>query len=181
MVSKTETFSVVLNFILHVLILWSILTFFFFLFASKLSTSALNNELGSYIDKGVPESLNSLSESQKQKLSFLLRQVPLKNLINFTSQPSEIVVLNNSWNYGASLVVIASLAILFIVVATIIKASCDPQVSLTHIIIENFFTFLFVGIVEFLFFKYVALKYIPIAPSVITDTLIDRLKFNMTQ
>ena len=180
-VTKTEVFSVILNVILHALILWTFLTLFFFYFAAKLSTQALQTEIGSHIDNDFPKTLNSLSETRKAYLRLALRQFPLNNLIEFTKLPDEKVALNNRWTFIVSLIVIAGLSVLFLTVATILKASCDPSVSLTHIITENIFTFLFVGIVEFLFFKYVALKYIPIAPSVITNTIIDRLKYNMTQ
>ena len=178
-VTKTDVFSIILNFILHAFILWTFTTLFFFLFASKISTQALQDEIGAYIDTGIPKSLDSLSKIQKTKLRFAIKQFPMQNLIEYTKIPDENVTLNNKWTQKVSVIVSLSLALLFLVVAVILRASCDPSVSLSRIITENIFIFTFVGIVEFLLFKYVALKYIPIAPSVITNTIIERLKQNM--
>lgn len=179
--TRTEIFTTILNVVLHVLILWTFLTFFFFLFASKLSVDALQNEIGHYIEKGVSGSLNSLQPEEKEKAKKLISAFPLDNLINANSGMDPNVETNNKWVHVISIMVIFGLALLFITIASLLKAGCDPNVSLKHIFTENFFTFLFVGIIEYLFFKYVAIKYIPVQPSVITNTLIDRLKYNFSQ
>ena len=70
---------------------------------------------------------------------------------------------------------LAVLVIIFILVIALNKALCH-DVPLKHIIIENLIIFTGIGVVEFMFFKYIILKYIPIKPSFMLEYILDSAK-----
>jgi hypothetical protein len=45
-----------------------------------------------------------------------------------------------------------------------------------EVVIENLITFTFVGIVEFMFFKHIAFKFIPVAPSFISQQFLEKVQ-----
>lgn len=179
MTMKTEIYSTILNVVLHMLILWTFLTIFFYFYVSKIEVEDLNDELGSYIDEYVPLTLQTLPEVQQIELKGALRQLPLDGLIDYFKNPSESVTTNNKWLLVVSFMVVGGLFLLFLTISLILKTDCNPNVDIKGIITENALTFLFVGAIEFVFFKFVAVKYVPVLPSVITNTLVERLKQNL--
>jgi hypothetical protein len=48
--------------------------------------------------------------------------------------------------------------------------------QLYYVLLENIITFIFVGIIEVVFFLNVALKFVPSPPSLIFTSIIDNLK-----
>jgi hypothetical protein len=53
-------------------------------------------------------------------------------------------------------------------------------VPLKEILLENTFTFLLVGVLEFVFFTKIASQYIPAPPTLMLKTVIDTLKTNLS-
>lgn len=181
MPTTVETYEVILNVFLHALILWGFLTVFFFFYITKLSRQALENELGGYIDEYLPESIDNMPPEEKVKLKLVLERLPIEKLMNFYySTPSPEVVTNNEWDLRSALTSLGFLAVIFLTMVAILKINCAPDVSVWKIIGENIIAFLFVGLIEFLFFHYVAFKYVPVLPSRITNDLIARLKQNFS-
>ena len=54
--------------------------------------------------------------------------------------------------------------------------SFGVTISLKDLVVENIVTFLFIGIVEYLFFVNVAFKYIPAPPSLLTASFVNKFK-----
>lgn len=181
MPTTVETYEVILNVFLHALILWGFLTVFFFFYITKLSRQALEDELGGYIDEYLPQSLENMSPEEKVKLRLILNRLPLDKLEAFYySTPSPEVVVNNEWDLRSALTSLGFLAVIFITMVVILKVNCAPGVGVWKIIGENIAAFAFVGVIEFVFFRYVAFKYVPVLPSRITNDLIARLKQNFS-
>jgi hypothetical protein len=44
---------------------------------------------------------------------------------------------------------------------------------------ENLIVFGLMGVIEFLFFTEVAIKYVPVTPNILTQTIMDRIKFRL--
>ncbi len=57
-----------------------------------------------------------------------------------------------------------------------VKKSPDSKLNIKDIVIENAIIFMFVGIVEFLFFKTIAFKFIPVEPSFISKEFLNQVK-----
>ena len=73
------------------------------------------------------------------------------------------------------------LLILFLIifVGTLNFAGILSMNEFKYILLENTITFIFVGIVEIIFFLNIALKFIPVPPSLIFKSLIESLKKNL--
>ena len=55
------------------------------------------------------------------------------------------------------------------------------NINISHILIMNLIIFSITGIIEFLFFNFVASKYIPVTPDTISNTALERLKYNINE
>jgi len=191
------------NIVLHVTILFTILSIFFITFVTKVSSNAINEELSTIIDKQFDTiDKKSINNTYNSLMSNFTNIATANNLINQkdTNQipninPSSILnyytklfsgddinrqhinttVINDIKHFNVFIYIIL---ILFTIVLFKTKNLNFGEVK--HIMIENFITFFFVGIIEVLFFMNIALKYIPAPPSIIFTSLIDTLKNNFS-
>ena len=76
----------------------------------------------------------------------------------------------------SSIFVLLILLSIFITIVLTLFLGCDKRFSLKHILIENTIVFILIGIVEYMFFTKVAIKFIPTPPSLLVNTLIDTIK-----
>ena len=67
------------------------------------------------------------------------------------------------------------LVILLVIIIVVSRLLCH-QIPMKHIIIENLIIFAGIGVVEFLFFKNIILKYVPVQPSFIMSYLFNSVK-----
>jgi hypothetical protein len=176
--SKTEVLTTFLNVVLHIFILWTLLVGFFFLYISKVIRESLQNQIGGQIDDAMNKSLNDLTPVQQMRLKIVLRNMPLDELIEVFSKETDAVAVNNKWLLIVSALISFFFIMSFVLILTILKYSSPTKVSAKHILMENAIVFTFIGAVEFVFFMYIALKFIPVMPSVATKTIIERVKTN---
>ena len=66
--------------------------------------------------------------------------------------------------------------LLILITFILLKTESINLTEIYFVIIENIIAFFFVGIIEFLFFLYIASKYIPTKPSLIYDLLLTNFK-----
>jgi hypothetical protein len=73
------------------------------------------------------------------------------------------------------------LLILFVIIfcGTLIYTNSISFPELGYILLENIITFIFVGIIEIIFFYNIALKFIPTPPSLLLTTLLSKIKYNL--
>lgn len=177
-----------LDIALHVLILFTFLTIFFFVYISKLEKQNLNNVTDSLIEEKTGNLLNTVDEWQN-KLKKLNDNIDIKidwNVVNNISDKliekskDETVQIknNNDKLFKESMIIILSLFILFIGLV-IVLFLLGYNIHLKHIIIVNLIIFSLTGVIEYLFFTNVASKYIPVNPDFTTNTILDRLKKNI--
>jgi hypothetical protein len=55
------------------------------------------------------------------------------------------------------------------------------SIDFNLILKENFIIFVCVGIIEFLFFNYIASKYVPVTPDFVATSILERIKLNIKQ
>lgn len=67
-------------------------------------------------------------------------------------------------------------AIIILILLTTKYNCCNDNIDFKFMFWENIITFIFVGIVEFLFFKMIASKFVPIEPSFISKETLNRVK-----
>lgn len=165
-----------INIFLHVLILFTFLTIFFIMFVSKLTKKAFENEVGHLIEENLGKAIDDLEPEKKQEISDGLRLFPFDKFEKRYQQPTEFIEERNYFiQLGAIITSIIGIVGLILIIF-ILKSTCGICVPISHIITENFITFIFIGLVEYMFFVNVAFKFVPSPPSLLVKTLINNFK-----
>ena len=151
---------------IHVLILFTIIGVFFMTYTSKLEQKAINGQMEDAISKGLDKIKKKTVEGDEQIIANVKRRL---------SKPNAASTTNNTWLFKSIIQTNVFLLLLSVTTIYLIKYQCNMCFDLTHILLMNVITFSFIGIVEYLFFVNVGLKYIPSKPSTISTTVFDHL------
>jgi hypothetical protein len=163
------------NISIHVLFLFSILTILFIKIISKLESDTINDELKNVIADLIDDKYNKLNQDQKLLINEGIKYIDFKNIIKLYDSEDVTRRLNNEGVYKSIYVAIASLIVILFIILLVSKKLCN-NIPLKYILIENIIIFAGVGVVEYLFFKYIILKYIPVKPSFIMDYMIKKIQ-----
>lgn len=148
------------NIALHTLILFTFLALFFFYYISDITKKAFTHETEQLInDKLDNEILDTIKSSEIYKK--IMEILPIDKIKNIYNKPHELVEEKNT---GLKHTVFAIIITSWVFLSFSFYLFND-KLDLTHLLIDNFGTFLFVGIIEYLFFTEIAYKFIPIPPS----------------
>ena len=167
----------------HITILLTFLTIFFFTYVSSLEKQKIQKSLKSTIDNKINYTLDNIYNLQKNNN---IPQIQWSNLNNFanklildsrTNTPS--IVRNNNKLFYQALTTIFILFVLLIIFLIYLQFFTPNKINFKHILFGNFSFFIFTGIVEYLFFVNISSKYVPVTPNIATDTLLNRLKYNI--
>ena len=184
-IKKTEIFFKAL---LHIFILFVLLLSLFWIVISKvqtnLMTDAVKNSLSNVI-KNLKSSNSQLLDNTKNIMS------PYSHLINTTdilsslkkkySAPDEKMTLNNTYVRNLSYVyVILFFVIILTFIGTLYGSCTYKNFPFWFIIKENILTFIFIAIIEAMFFYYIAMKYAPVLPSDVNTIVKKRLQHNLS-
>ena len=164
-----------INIYIHVLFLFTILSMLFIHIISKIESDAINDELSDLVSDGIQNNYTKIDNSNKEKLKSVLNMIDLNTLSKLYAREDKTRKINNNNVFKSIYMALAVLVIIFILVIALNKGLCH-DVPLKHIIIENLIIFTGIGAVEFMFFKYIILKYIPTKPSFMIEYIVDRAK-----
>jgi hypothetical protein len=217
------------NIVLHVTILFTILSLLFKYYISDITTKAINSEIDYIVNESISSSNKHninynvfINELMHQKNELLKKYSNIANLAeknDYENQLNHIThrinklhgkinnntehftdITNSSYDYYYNLfskqdqtvktsnekvffyifLVNILLIIIFIIMTFYFyKTKNISSDEIKIIVLENVLTFGFVGIIEYLFFTQVALKYIPVQPSLIYTSFLDSLKNNL--
>lgn len=168
------TTYIALDVMIHILILFTFLSLFFFMYVSKIETGAFQNEIGDNLEKSVTDILD---RNRNKVLPTLNRIRPgLNQLQNTYSMPMKYSTEKNRLLRFTSIFIALLLLCAILSIVITLKFDCGKDSGIWHIIIENVIVFIFIGIVEYWFFTNIAIKYIPTSPSLMVDTMIDTVK-----
>lgn len=168
--------SLFINCLIHILILFTILTVFFIVYISKLEKKTFQNEIGKVIN----EQFDKMSEKDKNNIKPYLKDYNLNKAKELFSEPDPTMSVNNKWLLNLAYTIITCLFLFTIIFISCLYFSCKMCINIKEILIENIVIFSLVGIIEICFFLYIASQYIPVAPSVLTSTMIERLQKNFS-
>jgi hypothetical protein len=183
-IKKTEIFFKAL---LHIFILFVLLLSLFWIVISKIQTNlmtdAVKNSLSNVI-KNLKSSNSQLLDNTKNIMS------PYSHLINTTdilsslkkkySAPDEKVTLNNAYVKNLSYVYVILFFIVILTFLGTLYGSCTyKNFPFWFILKENILTFIFIAIIEAMFFYYIAMKYAPVLPSDVNTIVKTRLQHNL--
>lgn len=173
---ETRDYTFIVNLGIHVLILFTILNLFFWLYVSKIEKKLLKDQVDSFVSN-VPSVLSQLNEKFKPDNLFKakLREKMTKVMAENTGEDPEMIS-NNKKLLVRSFISVFIIFILLVVGIQYIKHNKGGYIDFGLIFKENLFIFFFVGIIEFLFFKNIAIKYTPVNQSFVIDTIIDKIQ-----
>lgn len=163
-----------LNIVLHMLILFTFLSLLFFTFISKVEENAFKNEIGDLLG----DTINGVLRGKKDTVLPVIDEVrpALKYAESVYANPSHESLKQNIMIKFMSVFTALLLLTTFASIAFTAFAECGHSVPLGRLILENVIIFSFVGVVEYLFFVHIAMKYIPAPPSLLVKTIINRVK-----
>lgn len=164
------------NILVHVIILFSFLSIFFFFYISKIESNAFKEELGGMITKNI----NKLVDSYPEIIPTLgeLNPYMIKFMKKYESESQATIEHNIMLKFSSVFLVLIFLGILITIIVTL-KFECGKKTNIGSILAQNVVIFIFIGMVEYTFFTKVASKYIPVVPSLMIDTIIESLKERM--
>jgi uncharacterized membrane protein len=158
-----------LNITIHIIILFSFLSLFFFLYVSKVEQDAFKSEIGNLIE----ENMYTILEDHKDTIKPMITNAneALIVLKNEYAQPESVTSKQNSFvKFTAGFTILMLLGICISITLTLM-VDCKKKVPLWPILLENTITFLLVGVIEFLFFTKIAVKYVPAPPTLMLKTI----------
>lgn len=162
-----------MNVILHVIILFTFLSAFFFLFVSNIEKSTFENEIGNLIEDNMKNLIDTKPEIKQYLAEIKPYLLPITKLYD---HPDRYTLERNILIKFSSIFVVIMLVGIFITILATVKFACGKNISSTDLVIENIIIFIFVGIIEYMFFTRIAIKYVPATPSLLVDTIINTLK-----
>jgi len=168
-----------INISLHVLILFTFLTVLFFTYISKLEQESISDALNSAINDQIGGVLSKMNESLISKyIDWDIVDQLAKNLKEEAKGESEEVKSNHHRLLIIGISIITGLAVVFssLYVYYYMKGT---KIDIKKILIENAIVFSCVGVIEFLFFTKIASKYVPVTPDMLSDTILERVKYRL--
>jgi len=168
--------SFIFNISLHIIILFTILSVFFMVYISKIASESLNSELKDNIENGFNTLIKNMTTKQKTILRSVVGKVPLDSLLEMYKDKDSYVEMYNNMLF--KIIIIINIALFGIIITgiTLLTKNCNQCIPVGKIIKQNLLTFGVVGVVEYLFFTKVALKFIPVKPSTIITESVNSVK-----
>ena len=160
--------SLVYNLSIHMLILLVFLTLFFYFYLSSYSSELLNEEIIKNASEHIKIVSNKLPDNIKNNVKSIINNINIpfletimidKNIKDHNSQLFRFIF---TINIAAFIIILLPIMVMY--------TSCNKTINLKEILVENIITFILVGFFEFVFFKFVASKYIPVLPSVVSNS-----------
>ena len=172
-----------LDILLHVFILYTFLTIFFFTYITNYEKTNIDNVTNNLINSNVSTILDNVknaTDKYNYKLDWKKLDSIALDLIENSKNEDPQVANNNKDLFRFSIITVSIFFVLIVGIFIYFKFFSDYEVDITHILITNSIVFLITGLIEFLFFMYIATKYIPESPDKISNTLLDRIKQDIT-
>lgn len=168
------------NILLHICILFTILHVFFIYYITKLTTNAINNEVNHIINKGIKkinEKKNNIKSMYDIPYFKIAKEKFDYNYYENLFKKEDITRKYNNENVFFYTKIVNALLFLFLYFMGyyLVNNNLLTTDIIRLMIFENVLTFLFVAIVEYLFFTNVALNYIPAPPSILYKSFLESL------
>jgi hypothetical protein len=162
----------VIDVLIHVIILFSFLSLFFFLYVSKLESTAFKSEFEDLIKNHVT---NFSTDNQKFIEQPVIQEYIRRVINKYRTESKATVKQNTMIKYMAIFTIIILLGIVTSVILTTLF-ECNKKIDVGKIFFQNIIIFVFIGIVEYTFFVQVASKYTPVVPSTMIKSMFTAFK-----
>ena len=163
------------------MILFTILSLLFWFYIAGIEDEAITSELNGNVDAFFKVQKEQMSPSQIANVRQFVTSNPvvLGALKKMYDLPDPGQINNNSWLKVFNVTSLGILLVALTVLLTVLSLSCQISVPVWHILKENLVLFALIGVVEYLFFTRIAIKYVPIPPSQIIKDFLARLQTDM--
>ena len=171
--------ELIINILLHVFILFCILSLIYWLIISKLEKKSINDEINNNINNYFNNLKSNLTIEEKNDAStFLNNNNKLLNILNNMYSKEDLLnENNNNWLKETDFLYAFIIFFVMITILITIKYVCNiNNFPIFGIIKENIVLFIGIGIIEVLFFINIGSKYIPSKPSAIIKNTITNFK-----
>jgi hypothetical protein len=174
-ITKQNTVNFSINILTHCTFLLAIICTVFFLFTEKIMSNAINSNIEDLATDAINDYYYNSTPENKKTIDSALQYAQLETLLKIHESSTEDRYFNNTWIEKLFYVIVGLLIIIVIFIVLTVKAQCG-KISIIEILSENIIIFIFVGVVEFLFFTKIIIKYIPVYPSTLTNIFVQELK-----
>ena len=165
-----------INLVTHSLILFTFLSIFFVFYISKIAKHVFDEEISHLIDESLTDKLKEFKKIELvQSVQTQIRPVSDKLEKNW-DKPDKAAEFNNNGLFTTLFFVNLLSWVGLIIIIIILNMQKDSTLDIKNIIIENAVIFSVIGFVEFMFFTKIALKFIPVAPSFISQEFLNQVK-----
>jgi Ca2+/Na+ antiporter len=181
---KESTIELNLDIAIHVLILFTFLTIFFFTYISKLEKDNLDKLTSDMITnntKNILDNIQKYSKEYKYNVNWKDINDKANDILSIKDKTQINIDNNNKTLLTTSIIVIVVLFFVITAIVLYIKYVLKININITHILTMNAIIFGLTGLVEFLFFTFVASKYIPVTPDTVSNTILDRIKYTINE
>tara|TARA_Y100000389_G_scaffold204178_1_gene255399 strand:- start:1287 stop:1853 length:567 start_codon:yes stop_codon:yes gene_type:complete len=169
-----------INITLHVLILFTFLTIFFFTFLSQVEVKNVNHVMSKLVGDQTKNTLDLIKSNSDKIPELSISKDNLSTVANNMEKSSKVPIKsisdNNKKLKKISIIMISCIFLLLVGMIIYYKVYKKYDIGFSHILIENLIIFSFAGIIEYLFFTNVAVKYVPVTPDVASSTILDGIK-----
>lgn len=166
-----------INGIVHILILLTILSVFYFVYISNLARDRFHDELADVINNNLTEAIEKADKDQTIKNK--LKTLDLKRISAYYNKNSETTDLENGWLVKATVGILLMITLTLVIVLFVVKTFCK-KIPFSSILKENAIMFGLIGLVEVAFFFFIARKFVPTKPSLVMQSFVDSLKNNFS-
>jgi hypothetical protein len=163
--------------ILHVFLLFSFLSLFFWIVISKTESKSLYSELNSNIDKSLKNiNIDKFTEGTSIHNFINDNKGSIKDYFDgYFSKENMTYERNNNQLLITNIIIVSLIFITLVATIWVRYLICGKTINFLEIIGENILILVFVGAIEYYFFKQVASKFVPVEPSYLTEVVKNKI------
>lgn len=164
-----------INIMIHVTILWIFLTLFFSLIMVNIIQTTFDKEIEHAIKDNMKNALSDLTSDERLLLDTFKSSEVYATMLRYYALPDEGREQHNKWLIRTAWF-IGGFLLISTLVSIFSAATLCADVPIGQFLLENIILFLGVAMIEGTFFYMIALKYIPIPPSLLVSAVIRNLQ-----
>lgn len=162
-------FFLITNIILAITTMFIFLTIFYFTFAKNTEGEIVQEQIIMLLNNLIPESIKYLPENEKQKILNSLDKIDFSKQ-DLIVENNNIKIIKKTFKYLFLFICLTLSIVLFCVYIF--------KLNIKHLLLDNFYTLIFVAIAEILFLLSIAKNYYSIDPNEIKSKILKKIYYN---
>ena len=175
-----RSLELIFNSLFHCVILFTVISLLFWLYIRKVEAKTLDNEIQRSIRNIFRDNVESNPDLRQKAKLFATQNSVILNALSESYSGPDICSINT--NKVIKIMNVGFIVIMWIVVISVLSIMLMTCITNEHLYLigyifrQNIIIFICIGIIEFIFFLYVASKYSPIYPSEITQIVVNSVQ-----